>query len=288
MDRQTIQSLHNGLAYYVAGEGTAALLMPYPHGFGGLPIVYSPLASVLRSVGMRTISFDPPGAFGSTRPARMDMPEMLSCAQETLECANMRGPLTVVGHSMGGLCAIAYALSHPERVKQLILICTLSGGPAIQRYKGMPWGAWLRGWERVQYAYWGFRLGWGLAGNLALHKRMQRMILKTSFYDKSHVAEISIERDDAQRPAPVRDTWPRTVFMHRLDYRTQLGAIRAPALVCGGRHDPQAPLGCSAELAQNIPGAQLVVFEQSGHYPYIEEEDKFKLALRHFLVANET
>jgi hypothetical protein len=75
----------------------------------------------------------------------------------------------------------------------------LSGGPAIQRYKGMPWGPWLRGRERWQYAYWGSRLGWGLAGNLALHKRMQRMILKTSFYDKRYVTEIGIERDVYRR-----------------------------------------------------------------------------------------
>jgi proline iminopeptidase len=288
MATQRTYAQHDGLAYYATGEGEPALLMPYPHGFGGTPIIDSPLAACLRDAGLRTISFDPPGAFESPRPARMDMPEMLNCAQETLDCQGIAGPLTLVGHSMGGFCAIAFALSHPERVSKLILIGTLSGGSAVQRYKGMPWGPWLQGMDRLRYAWWGFRLGWGLAGNLALHKRMRNLLTRASFHDQRYVQEISPEKADAHRPAPVRDVWPRTIFMGRLDYRSRLGEIHAPTLVCVGRYDPQAPLGCSQELAHEIPGAQLVIFEHSGHYPFIEERDQFVPALRQFLAANET
>ena len=56
-----------------------------------------------------------------------------------------------------------------------------------------------------------------------------------------------------------------------------------PALICVGRHDPQAPVGCSEELAQGIPSARLVTFEHSGHYPFTEERDLFQQILAEFL-----
>jgi AcrR family transcriptional regulator len=111
-----------GLAMYDTGAGAPALLMPYPHGFGGAPIVQGPLAALLRQAGLRVVSFDPPGMFRSTRPAQVSMPEMLGCAEETLLAVAWQRPLVLVGHSMGGLCAIALALAHPELVKKLILV----------------------------------------------------------------------------------------------------------------------------------------------------------------------
>ncbi len=257
--------------------------MPYPHGFGSAPIAEGPLAAVLRELGRRILAFDPPSTFRSERRAVMSMAEMLACAEETLHALAIREPVGLVGHSMGGLCAIAFALTHPERVNCLVLIGTLSGGSAIQRGKGMPWGNWLTGLDRWRFAYWGFRLGWGIAGNLAIHKRLVQLLAQTSYVNKALVPRIEIVPGDRHRPAPVRDRWPRTVFMSRLDYRTRLGEIRVPTWVGVGRYDPQTPVACSEELAQGIPGAYLTVFERSGHYPFIEEREQFKSVLGEFL-----
>jgi pimeloyl-ACP methyl ester carboxylesterase len=273
----------NGLAIYSVGDGQPLLLMPYPHGFGNAPIAEGPLAAVLRELGQRVLTFDPPGAFRSERRADMSMAEVLACAEETLRTLPIREPVGLVGHSMGGLCAIAFALTHPERVKRLVLIGTLSGGSAIQRGKGMPWGNWLTGLDRWRFAYWGFRLGWGIAGNLAIHKRLAQLLVGASYVNKALVPPIEIAPDDHHRPAPVRDVWSRTVFMSRLDYRARLGEIHAPAWVGVGRYDPQAPVPCSEELAQGILGARLTIFEQSGHYPFIEEREQFKSVIEEFL-----
>jgi 3-oxoadipate enol-lactonase len=225
----------------------------------------------------------PPGAFRSERRPAMSMAEMLACAEETLDTLSIREPVELAGHSMGGLCALAFALTHPERVKRLMLICTLSGGSAIQRGKGMPWGNWLTGLDRWRFTYWGFRLSWGIAGNLALHKQMARLLAEASYVNKALVPRIEIAPGDARRPAPARDGWPRAVFMDRLDYRTRLGEIRAPTWVCVGRYDPQTPVPCGKELARGIAGARLTIFERSGHYPFIEEREQFKTALGEFL-----
>ena len=276
-------AVHDGLACYAAGAGEAVFLMPYPHGFGRAPIVQEPLAAVLRELDQQVVSFDPPGMFNTRRTARVSMPEMLNCAEEALDTLGIAGPLTLVGHNMGGFCAIAYALARPERVKRLSIIGSLASASAIQHAKGLPWGDWLTGRDRLRYIYWGFRLSWGLGGNLALHKQMLQLLMYASYADKSLVPGVEIEKDDRHRPAPVRDVWPRTIFAQRLDYRARLSEIRVPALIGVGCHDPQAPVGCSEELAQGIPGARLIIFERSGHYPFTEEPDLFRQTLAEFL-----
>ena len=271
--------MRNGLAMYAAGASEPLLLMPYPHGFG-LPFADWPLANLFQQLGRRVVTFDPPGAFRSTRPAQISMPEMLGCTEETLRALDVQGPVDVVGHSMGGLCAIAFALAQPQRVKRLLLIGTLAGGPAIRRGRGMPWGKRLMGLDRWRFTALGMRLNLGM-GNLAVHKQLLALLWKASYADKRRTPQVVIEADDRRRPAPVRDSWPRTVL--RLDYRTRLGEIRAPTLICVGRFDPQAPAPCSEELAAGIPGSRLVIFEHSGHYPFTEEPEKFTQVVSEFL-----
>lgn len=125
--------LRGGLAIYDVGAGEPGLLMPYPHGYTLRPIAEEPLARLLVGMDRRIITFDPPGAFRSTRPPRVDVSEMLECAAEALDGCQVAGDLDVVGHSMGGLCALACALERAERVRRLVLIGSVSGGSAAVR-----------------------------------------------------------------------------------------------------------------------------------------------------------
>jgi len=54
--------------------------------------------------------------------------------------------------------------------------------------------------------------------------------------------------------------------------------------VCG-RHDPQYPPACSAQLAAGIRGARLRYFEHSGHYPFLEEPAAFWPEVEAFLTG---
>lgn len=268
----TATTMRGGLAIYTVGLGEPLLLMPYPHGFTLESTAEGPLARLLAGLGRQVITFDPPGAFRSTRPARVDMPEMLESAEETLETTAVSGAVDLVGHSMGGLAALAFTLEQPERVQRLVLVDTIAGGPAIQRGNGMPWN-----WRWSDPDFWRFvRWGWPLGrgkGNLATHKRLLQLIKDASYVDKSQIPRIAIEAGDNRRPAPVRDRWPTVA--RRLDYSRRLGQVRAPTLVGVGRFDPQAPVACSEELARGIPRARLVIFERSGHYPFVEEPRRF-------------
>jgi hypothetical protein len=46
-------TVNDGLTIYDTGQGEPLLLMPYPHGFGGVPMVEGPLAGVLPASGIR-------------------------------------------------------------------------------------------------------------------------------------------------------------------------------------------------------------------------------------------
>ncbi len=62
-----------------------------------------------------------------------------------------------------------------------------------------------------------------------------------------------------------------------------LGEIRAPTLVLVGHDDVICPPSQAAILQAGIPNAELVVFEGSGHFPFIEEPDRFVGVVRGWL-----
>lgn len=62
-----------------------------------------------------------------------------------------------------------------------------------------------------------------------------------------------------------------------------LAGITVPTLVVWGRHDQLLPLALGERFAREIPGATLVVIEDSGHLPMIESPTAFVAALQGFL-----
>ena len=56
-----------------------------------------------------------------------------------------------------------------------------------------------------------------------------------------------------------------------------------PVLVLAGRHDRVCPVGASQDMAHRLPDAELVVFENSAHMTFAEEQDSYLAAVRQFL-----
>ncbi|HWI48579.1 MAG TPA: alpha/beta hydrolase, partial [Rummeliibacillus sp.] len=46
--------------------------------------------------------------------------------------------------------------------------------------------------------------------------------------------------------------------------------------IYSGKFDSQCPMKFGAEIANLIPNATFTIFEESNHYPFSEEEDKFQ------------
>lgn len=193
----------------------------------------------------------------------------------------IQDPMDVVGHSMGGLAALAYAIERPERTRRLVLVTSLSGFPAAARW-GFP-GSAFQMYERDYWRVivWGIRLNAG-RGDLALHKRLQNLMARASYYDQTLFTPVEIDADDTKKGVPIRTIWSKNMY-GRLSYADRLADVRAPTLILAGRHDPEAPLPCSEELRQGIRDSSLVVFEQSGHSPFVEEPSLFVQTVDAFL-----
>jgi len=266
-------SIVDGLAVYTAGSGEPVLLFPYPHGPTTEPMAQGPIAGILAGMGRTVVSFDVPGAYRSTREPIGDMDEMIRSADEALDRLGIQDPVDVVGHSMGGLAALAYAIERPERTRRLVLVTSLSGFPAAARW-GLP-GSAFRLYEPDYWRLivWGIRLNAG-RGDLALHKRLQNLMNRAAYHDKAFFTPVEIDADDREKGIPIRTIWSKNMY-GQLSYAGRLDEVRAPTLILAGRYDLETPLPCSEELLQGIPDASLVVFEQSGHFPFIEEASLF-------------
>jgi proline iminopeptidase len=71
-----------------------------------------------------------------------------------------------------------------------------------------------------------------------------------------------------------------------MDLRPPLKRITVPTLVMVGRHDFITNVAMAEEIATHIPHAQLVIFEDSGHYALVEEPEKFYRVIKGFVESN--
>lgn len=106
-----------------------------------------------------------------------------------------------------------------------------------------------------------------------MHRNLDNLVARASVVEAENAPLWPVGRGDDRRPAPRRSCWLRTV--RRVDYADRLGLVRATTWILVGRHDPQTPLACAEELAAGIPVNTQVVFQRSGHAPFVEEPRRF-------------
>lgn len=68
-----------------------------------------------------------------------------------------------------------------------------------------------------------------------------------------------------------------------IDYRSDLASIDTPTLIIANRKDKMLPLSLMEDLSQMIAKAKLVVFEEDGHMPHLENPKAAAEEIRRFL-----
>ena len=76
--------------------------------------------------------------------------------------------------------------------------------------------------------------------------------------------------------------WCVTGPLKDWDVVSRLGEIRVPSLVVGGRYDEATP-AVMETVYRGIPGSEWVIFENSGHFPHLEETERYLEVLSGFL-----
>ena len=118
---------HDGvqLAYEVRGEGEPLLMI---HGLGYDRFGWGPLSDLLAR-DFKVVVFDNRGVGDSDVPeGPYAVSQMVADAVAVLDAAGI-DRAHVFGVSLGGYIAQEFALTHPEKLKKLVLVSTAPGGP---------------------------------------------------------------------------------------------------------------------------------------------------------------
>ena len=264
---------HRGgpLAYWLAGSGPPVLFI---QGVGVAAAGCRPQVEG-QSDRYQFLTLDNRG-IGRSVPAGgpISVEGMADDARAVMDAAGW-GPAHVVGHSLGGPAAVHLALTHPERVRSLALLCTFATG---QRVGPLSW-----------------RLIWsGMRSQIGTRRSRRQGFLELIWpadalrgIDRARLAAEVGEvfgRDLADPPAVVRD---QMRAMRAYDCAGRLGEITVPTLVASGAHDPIAPPALGRALAAGIPGARYVEWADASHAAPLQFPDRVNALLaEHFAAAD--
>ena len=258
-----------------AGEPTFILL----HGFGASTFSWREVMAPLAEAG-QVIAYDRPG-FGLTeRPLTWEGVNPyseegnLNLLLGLLDSFNLE-KVILVGNSAGGTLATAFTLAYPERVAALVEV-----DAAI--YQTMPDSAlltWLL--KTPQMDHLGPLIARSLGGNRGT------TFLESAWYDPTRFTSDPDIMEGYRKPLQV-EHWDEALWEHTKATRPpglaeRLNQITTPTLVISGADDRIVPLANSQRLAEDIPDAALVIFDQCGHLPQEECPEQFIQAVLDFI-----
>jgi 3-oxoadipate enol-lactonase len=172
----------------------------------------------------------------------------------------------VIGLSMGGQIAFETWVQYSGRVKALVLADTFAqlDTPEVKANR-------IRTADRL--------VAEGIAG--VAHELLPKMISAGTLANKPAVAEHVLEMMQTT-PAMGAVTALRN-RSERRDYTPYLPQISVPTLIVVGREDEFTPVSMAEFMRDRIPDAEMVVIEESGHMPNLEQPDVFNSELLEFL-----
>ncbi len=171
----------------------------------------------------------------------------------------------LAGLSMGGYVAFEVLRQVPERVTRLALIDTTAAPDTPERSE-----------ERralIDASREGAFRG--------VTRRLLPKLLHPARLDDDGLTRIIYEM--AERTG--RDGFVRQqrAIIGRPDSRHDLGLIHCPTLVVCGRQDVLTPLAQAREMAEGLRDAALVIIEDSGHLPPLEQPIAVSALMRYWL-----
>lgn len=157
--------------------------------------------------------------------------------------------LPIVGHGLGGIVGVHFAMAYPERVEQLMTVCTPLTSDDIARPLS------------------------GFAGG----DNPAKVILGRRLKSYEEVDIEAAKTDSRAVVQTVRFVMQQSLF-------DALEEIDLPVLLVCGREDPVIQVPSDDVLDSLDYNVYPFVFEAAQHYPMLEETSKFDRLLRDFLV----
>ncbi len=255
-----------GIHCLIAGPVSAPHVV-FLHGLGGSFATWSLNLPAIAGQ-FRICALDLIGAGSSAKPT-MDY-SVPALAEFLTHFLDALGPdwqrVSIVGHSLGGAVALAFAGSNPQRVERLVLVDSAGLGPEIERTV------------------------LDLVRSKPTHENL-RAELTYFFAQPGMVQQALVDQLYQQRTQPgAHEALVATsdaAFgdgQQRLDLRDTLVGLNIPVLVVWGDADAVIPVA-HAQEAKRASRSLLEVFAASGHCPHIERAEAFNQLVLSFLVG---
>jgi proline iminopeptidase len=226
------------------------------------------------TAGRALVTFDGRGS------GRSDARPPFSSARWSADLEGIRTWLGVeqfvlAAHSYGGFIALDYACRHPTRLAGLVVVNSAADGPALLEHLRLRIASVADDAQRGQLE----RLFSGSTRSNVDFWACGQAVVSLLVPDYKPVAEPppGIMLNYQTHNAAFSANLPSHNVVSRLT------GISCPTLVCTGRLDPLIPVTSSAVIATGIPGAEVTIFEGSGHNPPLEESETFRAIVAKFL-----
>jgi len=259
-------------AYRRFGERSETPLVLMPHFRAGLdhwdPAVTDGFAKhrtviLFDNAGVAKSSGLTPGTIEAMADDAADFLSAIGCAR-----------IDLLGFSIGGYIAQAFALRHGNRLRRLLLVGTgprggvVSTDPHFREYGASTDPATGEtGFEAFMYLFFTPSALSQAAGK--------------AFWDRRHLRTTDVDRPST----PQTMAGQRAAITAWAQSEAVGAAIRHPTLVASGSHDIMIPTENSYTLSQQIPDAQLIIYPDSGHASLFQYPELFVKHAEIFLAA---
>jgi pimeloyl-ACP methyl ester carboxylesterase len=267
------------VAYRMAGSGPPIVLI---HGITASSGTWEPVARALAQ-RYTVLAPDLLGHGASAKPrGDYSMGAFASGIRDLLVSLEI-GTATIVGHSLGGGIAMQFTYQFPERAQRLALVS--SGGLGADLH-GILRAATLPGSELVIPLLASARV---LSAGRAIGRALGRVGLRLGT-DVLEIARGHASLGDPETRAAFVQTLRASIdpsgqrvrATDRLYLATQL-----PVLIVWGEHDRIIPVAHGSRAHELVPGSRFEVFEHAGHFPQLDEPDRFVTTLEDWIATTE-
>jgi pimeloyl-ACP methyl ester carboxylesterase len=259
---------HDGGSLYTISRGHGPTIV-LSHGVTIDSRVWVKQFDALPDLGLRVVAYDHRGhgqsAVGDTGHS---LDNLAADVRTVLEGLDLRD-VVLVGHSMGGLAAQAFAIHHAgiarTRVRGIVLLSTFARTP-IASVAPLPV-------EKVS--------SWLDLASLMRRPQLGTLLARLGFGRDPLASRVELARQMLSEcdPDTARDA---IVPLLGVDLTAQLACIDLPTLVIGGTADVLTPPAESRRIARHLPGARLVLIERAGHMIMLERADALQELLLDF------
>jgi proline-specific peptidase len=192
------------------------------------------------------------------------------------------GKYAVLGHSYGAFVALQHAVDFPGQAAQPIVSSGVPGSRFLMPHVKHE----LANFEPEELRQQVTDL-WAREPHVQTHDEIAALIadqLPFHFADPfdPHIAEFE-QRTAGTVYSPEVLRKSSSEDYGGIELEDCLGDIPHPVLILAGRHDRTCSVEAAEFMAANVPNAELIVFENSAHMTFVEENERYVSTVRAFL-----